>query len=77
MKAYQGIRIHTVDETVSSQDSSVAVSLGWYVVEGRVEVRKDGYWGTICSNEVYTGIDDLAAGVMCNNLGYFNGDLFE
>ena len=43
-------------------------------LEGRVEVRHDGVWGTVC----YNGFNDAAAKVICNmlNFGYVETLLF-
>ena len=36
---------------------------------GRVEIRNEGIWGTICAQ----GLDDSAAKIICKQIGYKEG----
>jgi len=78
--AYPGIRLRGGNGTYDSKQSKD------FAVKGRVEVRKNGVWGTICnSNTDYESyawndgqtVDDRVAQVVCRHLGYTVGRLME
>jgi hypothetical protein len=61
-------------------------SLGSFKLQGRVEVRKNGIWGSVCqdnTDEYNWGgtadqtVDDRAAEVICRQMGYTVGRLVE
>ena len=46
--------------------SEVRLGAGGNAVQGRLEIKHDGVWGTVCDDD----FDDLDAQVACNMLGY-------
>jgi hypothetical protein len=55
---------------------NIILSEGLYDLQGRVEVRKNGIWGTICNDNTdehnYVAgqaLDDRAAEVICRQMG--------
>ena len=60
------------------------ISQGTFALQGRVEVRKNGIWGTVCSSNTdesnYSGgqaVDDRVAEVVCRQMGWTVGRLVE
>ena len=56
----------------------------FFDLQGRVEVRKNGIWGTICNDNTdeynymnEQALDDRAAEVICRQMGYTAGRLVE
>merc|ERR1712072_1143753 len=65
-------------------EMNIILSEGFFDLQGRVEVRKNGIWGTICNDNTdehnYSGgqaVDDRAAEVICRQMGYTAGRLVE
>jgi len=65
-------------------EMNIILSEGFFDLQGRVEVRKNGIWGTICNDNTdeynYSGgqpVDDRAAEVICRQMGYTVGRLVE
>ena len=63
---------------------NIILSEGFFDLQGRVEVRKNGIWGTICNDNTdeynYVAgqaLDDRAAEVICRQMGYTAGRLVE
>ena len=55
-----------------------------FTVAGRVEIRKNGIWGTICNDNLHTDlysvtqtVNDNVAKVVCRHLGYSGGKLLS
>jgi len=66
------------------QTPVIYISSGIFALQGRVEVRKNGIWGTICNDntdekEYYSTqtVDDRAAEVICRQMGWTVGRLVE
>ena len=51
------------------QNGEIALAGGQYVSEGTIQICLDGVWGTVC-DDLW---DPTDAGVVCNILGYTNG----
>jgi hypothetical protein len=75
--AYPGIRIHKQSGHEDNMSSDgIQLSFGTFNTHGRVEVRKNGIWGTVCNDNTnensYVGgqsVDDRVATVVCKQLG--------
>ena len=57
-------------------DTTIQLSHGVFNLQGRVEVRKNGIWGTVCNDNANESlwsdsqkVDDIAAAVVCKQLG--------
>jgi hypothetical protein len=75
--AYPGIHL------INNGGTTVA-SYGTFALQGRVEVRKNGIWGTVCNSNTdesnYSGgqaVDDRVAEVVCRQMGWTVGRLVE
>lgn len=66
-KSYSVAKVDNVD--LSEKDMRILDNKGDYSNEGRVEVRVNGKWGTICNK----GNNLLAAKRICKDLGYNDG----
>ena len=53
----------------SFSDAAIRLYGGINRLEGRVEIMYQGIWGTICDD----GWDDTHTGIVCRELGLFNG----
>ena len=52
-----------------SQDVRILDSEGKSSFKGRVDIRYQGMWGTVCA----VGLDDSAARIICKQIGYKEG----
>ena len=55
-----------VCSTPCEHDGQLALFDGWTNMEGRIEICKNGVWGTVCDNE----FDQVDASVICKQLGF-------
>ena len=62
MVIYQYVHI----EPGNCENGDVRLAGGTTAQEGRVEVCRNGVWGTICSDE----FDEAEAYILCRELGY-------
>ena len=66
-------------------DTTIQLSHGVFNLQGRVEVRKNGIWGTVCNDNTDErnwdstpqAVDDRAAEVICRQMGFTVGRLIE